>query len=169
MTVETKINGYYRTILSSINENNSRETNLMLLKEVIEASPKLLKSACEVIHSGQIAKVVFAPNQRETSQCFYSIPSIDGTKQYLIMKGFCSCKLLLYHSICIIIMIALGYQFAENVLVRESAFTCKHELACIILEYMGTDLGKSAESLLHSVEELDEEDYLERMHLISDI
>lgn len=152
MTVETKINGYYRTILSSINENNSRETNLMLLKEVIEASPKLLKRACEVIHSGQIAKVVFAPNQRETSQCFYSIPSIDGTKQYLIIKGFCSC-----------------YQFAENVLVRESAFTCKHELACIILEYMGTDLGKSAESLLHSVEELDEEDYLERMHLISDI
>lgn len=150
--LDNKINAYYRAVLSSIDVRNSKETNLVLLREVMEVLPLLSKSACDIVYSGRIAKCVYAPNDVVTSQCFYTIPSANGTLQYLVMHGYCTC-----------------FHFAENVLARESAFTCKHELACLILEHLGPDLGSNHASLFHSVEELDEPEYLERLHLLHDI
>ncbi|CDR95543.1 hypothetical protein, conserved [Babesia bigemina] len=151
MSVKTEINWYYRAILSSITPRNSPENNRALIEEIIEADFKLVKGALDLILSGSIAKVNFAPNQQPTSQSFYSILSKDKTRQYLVMQGYCDC-----------------FYFAEHVLSRATSFTCTHELACVLLEHMSADLQKDGDNFLHSVEELDEEEFLERMHLLYD-
>ncbi|ORM40378.1 putative GTP-binding protein EngB [Babesia sp. Xinjiang] len=138
-------------IIASIAGRNPLETSRMLVRELIEADPVLLQQALDLVYTGKISKVTFAPDQSPTSQCFYAIPSKDGTKQYLVMQGYCDC-----------------YHFAEYVLSRSTAFTCKHELACILLEHISAELDIEGSRLLCCAEELEEENFVERMHLLYD-
>ncbi|BAM41454.1 uncharacterized protein TOT_030000944 [Theileria orientalis strain Shintoku] len=145
MSSESWLNSYYRTIISSFSINNTLEQNVLLLDEVNNFIPELVKEAHDLISKGNITKYQYLSD--EIHQCFYVS---EADKTHLTIHGYCTC-----------------FRHRDNLLIKEKEFTCVHEIVLIILEYIFPHLNHDSPTFLCKTVYLTESEFLDTIKSLS--
>ncbi|UVC49763.1 hypothetical protein MACK_003875 [Theileria orientalis] len=141
MSSESWLNTYYRTIISSFTINNTHEQNVLLLNEINDFIPELVKEAHDLITKGNITKYQYLSN--ETHQCFYVN---EADKTHFTIHGYCTC-----------------FRHRDSLLIKEKEFTCVHEIVLIILEYIFPYLNQNTPTFLCKTVYLTESEFLDKI------
>ncbi|KAH7650123.1 hypothetical protein FG379_003203 [Cryptosporidium bovis] len=91
--------------------------NMKILKTISELCPSIFSKAISLLDNGMINIFV----EINTNRRFYIVENKNKNKtreiSYIVMRHFCSCR-----------------SYIDKVVIQKSDFTCKHELACSIID-----------------------------------
>ncbi|KAK6588551.1 hypothetical protein RS030_4527 [Cryptosporidium xiaoi] len=101
---------------NTVNKNNIvLDWNMKILKTISELCPSIFSKAISLLDNGVINIFI----EINTNRRFYIVENKNKTRElsYIVMRHFCSCR-----------------SYINKVVIRKSDFTCKHELACSIID-----------------------------------
>ncbi|KAH8738517.1 hypothetical protein FG386_001899 [Cryptosporidium ryanae] len=115
-SMDKGINNVNLTDKNTIEKNKlDSDWNMKVLNMISELCPGVFSKAMSLIDNGTIYVFI----EINTNRRFYIVENMNKTGElsYLVMRHFCTCS-----------------SYINKVVIQKSDFTCKHELACSIID-----------------------------------